>query len=282
MSNDSSMRLRCISPIDGLPFVERRLHDAADVARALERARIAQRSWRATALAERQSIVEGAVAAMNRHKQDVAVEITRQMGRPIAQSPGEVGGFSERARHMVAIAADGLADVVPEPKPGFRRFIRREPLGVVFVVAPWNYPYLTAVNAVVPALLARWPQAARTAQRLARAARDAEQIQEAMARQDLAASGTPERLALAALRALPLARQRNVLRYATRALALGVPDARHLARLLALLGGAARSACVQWPGGEARTFRDHFFLMPPLASPASDQREETRSSDPQD
>jgi acyl-CoA reductase-like NAD-dependent aldehyde dehydrogenase len=76
------------------------------------------------------------------------------MGRPIAHSPGELRGFAERARHMLAIAEESLADVVPEPKPGFRRFVRREPLGVVLVLAPWNYPYLTAVNAVVPALLA--------------------------------------------------------------------------------------------------------------------------------
>ena len=80
----------------------------------------------------------------------IAEEITRQMGRPIAHSPGEVRGFEERARHMLAIAEEALADVVPEPKPGFRRFVRREPLGVVLVLAPWNYPYLTAVNAVVP------------------------------------------------------------------------------------------------------------------------------------
>jgi acyl-CoA reductase-like NAD-dependent aldehyde dehydrogenase len=76
------------------------------------------------------------------------------MGRPVSQSPGEVRGFAERARHMIAIAPEALADIDPGPKQGFTRFIRREPLGVAFVLAPWNYPYLTAVNAVVPALLA--------------------------------------------------------------------------------------------------------------------------------
>lgn len=154
MPNEEPRTLRCISPIDGQTYVERRLHDGADVARAVERARVARRSWAATPLAERKSIGERAIAAMERRRSDVALEITRQMGRPIAQSPGEVGGFAERARHMISIADEGLADVVPAPKSGFRRFIRREPLGVVFVVAPWNYPYLTAVNAVVPALLA--------------------------------------------------------------------------------------------------------------------------------
>jgi acyl-CoA reductase-like NAD-dependent aldehyde dehydrogenase len=84
----------------------------------------------------------------------IAAELTRQMGRPIAHSPGEVRGFAERARHMLAIAEAALEEVVPAPKAGFLRFVRREPLGVVLVLAPWNYPYLTAVNAVVPALLA--------------------------------------------------------------------------------------------------------------------------------
>ncbi len=154
MPSEPPMYLRCISPIDGSTCVERRLHDAAFVARALERARIAQRSWAITPLRERRDIAARAVEVMSRLTADVALEITHQMGRPIAQSPGEVGGFAERARYMIGIAEAGLADVVPEKKPGFHRFIRREPLGVVFVVAPWNYPYLTAVNAVVPALLA--------------------------------------------------------------------------------------------------------------------------------
>jgi acyl-CoA reductase-like NAD-dependent aldehyde dehydrogenase len=76
------------------------------------------------------------------------------MGRPVSQCPGEVGGFEERARHMIATAPQSLEDIAVEPKAGFTRFIRREPLGVVFVMAPWNYPYLTAVNSIVPALMA--------------------------------------------------------------------------------------------------------------------------------
>jgi acyl-CoA reductase-like NAD-dependent aldehyde dehydrogenase len=77
------------------------------------------------------------------------------MGRPVSQSPNELRrGFQERALYMCTIAAEALADVPVEKKEGFERFIRREPLGVVLVIAPWNYPWLTSVNAVVPALLA--------------------------------------------------------------------------------------------------------------------------------
>jgi len=85
----------------------------------------------------------------------LAEELTWQMGRPVSQTPGELKrGFHERAMHMAGIASEALQDLQVEPKSGFQRFIRREPLGVVFVVAPWNYPWLTSVNAVVPALLA--------------------------------------------------------------------------------------------------------------------------------
>jgi acyl-CoA reductase-like NAD-dependent aldehyde dehydrogenase len=85
---------------------------------------------------------------------DIAAEITWQMGRPIRYAPGEVRGFEERARYMLNAAPEALAAIQPDEKAGFRRQIKRIPLGVIAVVAPWNYPYLTAVNAVIPALIA--------------------------------------------------------------------------------------------------------------------------------
>ena len=84
----------------------------------------------------------------------IAAEISWQMGRPVRHAPGEVRGFEERARYMLEVAPQALAAVQPGEKAGFARQIKRVPLGVVAVVAPWNYPYLTAVNAVIPALVA--------------------------------------------------------------------------------------------------------------------------------
>jgi len=146
--------LRTITPVDGSVYLERPLAGAKEIAAALAAARKAQAAWRATPLAERQALLGTAVAAFVAEGPVIAEEITWQIGRPLGQSPGEIRGFEERARHMIAIAPQALANIEPEPKPGFTRFIRREPLGVVFVVAPWNYPFLTAVNAVVPALMA--------------------------------------------------------------------------------------------------------------------------------
>jgi len=146
--------LKCITPVDGSVYVERPLASEAEIAEALARARAAQPAWRHTPLAERLALLSAAVDAFVANKAEIAEEIAWQMGRPVAQCPGEVAGFEERARHMTAIAPEALGDIAVEPKDGFTRFIRRDPLGVVFVVAPWNYPYLTAVNSVVPALAA--------------------------------------------------------------------------------------------------------------------------------
>ena len=88
-------------------------------------------------------------------KDELGTELSWQIGRPIRYTPNEIsGGFQERAKYMISIAEETLADIVPAPKEGFQRFIRREPVGTVLVLAPWNYPWLTAVNSVVPALMA--------------------------------------------------------------------------------------------------------------------------------
>jgi acyl-CoA reductase-like NAD-dependent aldehyde dehydrogenase len=145
---------RTITPVDGSVYAERRLAASEEVAGALERARRAEAGWRRRAVEERAASMSAFVDAFVARADEIAAEITWQMGRPIRYTPGEVRGFEERARHMIAAAPRALADLEPEPKAGFRRFIRRAPVGVVLVIAPWNYPYLTAVNAVVPALMA--------------------------------------------------------------------------------------------------------------------------------
>ncbi len=147
-------RLRVISPVNGTVLVERPLASEAEIGAALAGARRAQLVWRAVPVAERARILVGAVDAFVARKAEIAAELTWQMGRPIRYTPGEAGGFEERARYMIDVAGPALADVEVGAKAGFARFIRHEPLGVVFVIAPWNYPYLTAVNGVVPALMA--------------------------------------------------------------------------------------------------------------------------------
>ena len=145
---------RTISPVDGRVLVERPLAAESAVAAALERAGQAFASWRTTPVEQRIAVLNRAIDLLVAKREELATEITWQMGRPIAQSAGEIRGLEERARYMLEVAPARLADRPAGPRPGFTRFIRHEPLGLVFVIAPWNYPYLTAVNSIVPALAA--------------------------------------------------------------------------------------------------------------------------------
>jgi acyl-CoA reductase-like NAD-dependent aldehyde dehydrogenase len=145
---------KTISPVDGTVYVERTQASDPEIAAALARAVAAQRDWHRCPLGERSRLMTAFVDAFIADRDAIALELTWQMGRPLRYTPGEVRGFEERARRMIALAPNALADIDVGAKAGFTRFIRRDPVGVVLVVAPWNYPYLTAVNAVVPALLA--------------------------------------------------------------------------------------------------------------------------------
>ncbi len=146
--------LKTISPVDGRIYVERPLATAAGIDRALGLAQLSQPAWASRPLAARCEMLGRAVDAFVAKAGDIAAEISWQMGRPISHAPGEIRGFEERARYMLKLAPASLAPILPGEKAGFSRQIKRVPLGIVAVVAPWNYPYLTAVNAVLPALIA--------------------------------------------------------------------------------------------------------------------------------
>ena len=145
---------KIISPVDNSVYAERPFASPDEIQATLDRARAAQKRWRSVPLTERLKIAGAFVDAMVADKQKVAELLAWQMGRPISQGQGEMRGFNERARHMIAIAAETLADIPGPPLPGFEHFVRREPLGVVLNLPAWNYPYMTALNAVIPALIA--------------------------------------------------------------------------------------------------------------------------------
>jgi acyl-CoA reductase-like NAD-dependent aldehyde dehydrogenase len=146
--------LQTISPVDGRIYVERSLETGAGIDRALNFAQRAQRAWGSLPLPIRCEILGEAVEAFVAQATDIATEITWQMGRPIRHSPREVRGFEERARDMLSNAPPEFVALERGDEAASRRQIKRVPLGMVVVVAPWNYPYLTAVNAVLPALIA--------------------------------------------------------------------------------------------------------------------------------
>lgn len=180
-SHAASEVIAVVSPIDGSIYTELRLASGAEIEATLAAAASAQGAWRRTPIAERAAICRRASEAMVARADEIGTELTWQMGRPVAYSPFEIRrGFQERARFMIDTAEQALADIAVEPKADFQRFIRLEPLGVVLVLAPWNYPYLASVNAVIPALMAGnsvilkiAPQTPRVADRYAQAFREA-------------------------------------------------------------------------------------------------------------
>ena len=146
--------INTISPIDNSVYVQRDYAAGDEINKTLDTARKAQKSWKATPLSERKELCSNAVDAFVAKKDAIAKEICWQMGRPIRSAAGEVAGMEERSRAMIQLADQGLATIKLDEKEGFERWIQREAIGVVFVVAPWNYPYLTAINAIMPAILA--------------------------------------------------------------------------------------------------------------------------------
>ena len=147
-------KFQVISPIDNSVYAECQLHTRAEINKALSSAKSAQYSWRNLSVAERKLYIEKFIQAFEGLKDRISEELTWQMGRPISHSPFEVGGTIERAKGMLNLAEKSLSDVLVDEISGFNRYIKRESLGTVFVIPAWNYPYLIAINTIVPALLA--------------------------------------------------------------------------------------------------------------------------------
>ncbi|MEC7966011.1 MAG: aldehyde dehydrogenase family protein [Pseudomonadota bacterium] len=146
-------KLTCISPIDGSVLAEREVLSTEAAKEVVARAKTAQIAWAARPLQERIDLVMAGVAKVGEMNDEIVPEIAKQMGRPVRYG-GEFGGFNERASYMGQIAAESLADIEVGEDATFKRYIKRVPHGVVLVVAPWNYPYMTAINTVAPALIA--------------------------------------------------------------------------------------------------------------------------------
>ena len=145
--------IQLISPVDGSIYAERTPLTPAAATAMVARAKAAQKPWAARPLAERIALVKQGVAKLNAMTDRVVEEIAWQMGRP-TRFGGEFGGVNARTEYMSDIASETLAPRMVEDSAKFRRYIAREPVGVVFIVAPWNYPYLTTINTLVPALIA--------------------------------------------------------------------------------------------------------------------------------
>ena len=143
-----------ISPADNAPYVERVYAGRDDIEKRVNRAKTAQQAWKNVSLSRRKTLCAKAIDIFAAKSESMAEEICRQMGRPTRHAPMEIDETVKRAGTMIDLADQGLIPVNLPEKTGYKRWIEREPVGLVFVIAPWNYPYLTAINTVLPAILA--------------------------------------------------------------------------------------------------------------------------------
>lgn len=145
--------VKIVSPIDGRVYAERKVASGAEIEAAVANARYAKLAWSEVTIKERAKFLGHFLDALLSKNDEIVPELAWQMGRPIRYG-GEKKPLEERARHMIATAEAALAPVEKTDRPGFTRWIAREPLGTVMVIAPWNYPFLTANNTILPALMA--------------------------------------------------------------------------------------------------------------------------------
>ncbi|KAI1132397.1 aldehyde dehydrogenase [Nemania abortiva] len=143
-----------ISPTTNEPILTRNGVSASELEQIPTVAAEAFKTWRETSLTDRTIIVKKALELLEKQKDQLAEEITVQMGRPIAYTAGEIATAIKRANYMVKISEETLKDTEGEAEKGFKRFIRKVPVGPVLVIFAWNYPYLILVNSLIPALLA--------------------------------------------------------------------------------------------------------------------------------
>ncbi len=143
-----------ISPIDGSVYVERELANQAKIDVTVTQAITAQQQWSKTSLSERREICLAMLTAFESNSEEIGEQITWMMGRPIQYAKGEIAGMIERANYMINVAEQALAPIELPSESGFSKYIKREALGIALVIAPWNYPYLTAINAIIPAIMA--------------------------------------------------------------------------------------------------------------------------------
>ena len=124
-------------PIDGSVYAERPIASDAEIGAALSAARAALPEWRKVPMAERGRYMLAFLDALLAMNDDIALELAWQMGRPVRYG-GEKGGVEERIRAMVVLAEEALKPYTPPATDGFRRYIVREPVGIVMVIAPWT------------------------------------------------------------------------------------------------------------------------------------------------
>ena len=130
--------LTTISPITNKPILTRKGLTDIDLQALPASATNAFDSYRRTSLVDRQHIVKKALKLLKSKQDDLAEEITEQMGRPIAYTAKEVTTAVARGEYLLKISDEALSDADGEAEKGFKRYIKKVPVGPVLILFPWN------------------------------------------------------------------------------------------------------------------------------------------------
>lgn len=137
--------INTISPSTNEAIITRNGLSAQEIDLLPKTASEAFKTWSKTTLAERQSYVKKALEWLTANTDELALEITTQMGRPIAYGAKEVSTAIKRCEYLISISEDTLKDTDGEAEKGFKRYIRKVPVGPVLVLFPWNVSRLLAL-----------------------------------------------------------------------------------------------------------------------------------------
>jgi acyl-CoA reductase-like NAD-dependent aldehyde dehydrogenase len=127
-----------ISPITNKGIIDRKGLSDSELSTLASKSTEAFKSYKKTSLDERKKYIKKALEIITSKQDELAKEITEQMGRPIAYTAVEVKTAVARGEYLLKIAEDALSDTPGEPQEGFKRFVRKVPLGPVLVLFPWN------------------------------------------------------------------------------------------------------------------------------------------------
>ena len=148
------MKLETVSPVDNSIYYTIEAHTKTDIDAKIKKSEKAFKYWSKKSLEERILFIQKMINFIVKQENIICKEISWQMGRPYKQVSSEIFGFKERASYMISIAEKSLSSFYPDKIQNFERWITKEPLGLIAVLSPWNYPLLTSVNVIIPALIA--------------------------------------------------------------------------------------------------------------------------------
>ncbi|TDP61804.1 NAD-dependent succinate-semialdehyde dehydrogenase [Paucibacter toxinivorans] len=154
MAAASGQQLEVRNPADNALIVAVPDSAAADAQAAVDAAQAAFPAWKATPARERAQLLKRWHALIIEHQQDLALIISTEQGKPLAEGRGEVLYAASYVEWFAEEATRANGELIPAPVRGRRMMALKEPVGVVAAITPWNFPAAMIARKIAPALAA--------------------------------------------------------------------------------------------------------------------------------